>query len=105
MEILKEEEQKALQAGKQRSRLLSEVLEHRWQMGTFWYSLALDSPTGLFQLFYDHIQPRFTKDHVDNSAFFKITMSYWTVDAATFIRAKMKDKEDYDIRLRAAFED
>ncbi|KAJ5579567.1 uncharacterized protein N7459_005552 [Penicillium hispanicum] len=36
---------------------LSEVMEQAWATGTFWYTLALSSPTGLFSLFYDHVQP------------------------------------------------
>jgi hypothetical protein len=104
MEIFKEEEQTVL-AEKRGSMLLSEVIDYGWQMGTFWYALALDSPTGLFRLFYDHIQPIFAKEHIDDSAFFRIIMSYWTINATKFVHAKVKDKEDYDVRLRAAFED
>ncbi|KAK1138536.1 hypothetical protein N8T08_002422 [Aspergillus melleus] len=35
----------------------SEIMEQAWKTGTFWYSLALSSPTGPFRLFYEHIQP------------------------------------------------
>ncbi|KAE8402894.1 hypothetical protein BDV37DRAFT_272458 [Aspergillus pseudonomiae] len=74
-----------------------------WDKGTFWYALALDSPTGLFQIFYDHMQPRFSKDHINDAAFFRITMDYWTVNAAKFIQQKVKDKEKYDRLLLEAF--
>ncbi|PGH27641.1 hypothetical protein AJ80_00654 [Polytolypa hystricis UAMH7299] len=66
MHTLKEEEQKE----RPQSPKLSQILERGCQMGTFWYSLALDSPTGLFTLFYDHIQPRFAKGHIDDPEFF-----------------------------------
>ncbi|PYI29997.1 hypothetical protein BP00DRAFT_347328 [Aspergillus indologenus CBS 114.80] len=80
------------------------ILQEGWNKGTYWYALALDSPTGLFRIFYDHIQPRFSKDHVDDAAFFKITMDYWTFNAAKFIQEKVKDKEKYDRLLLEAFE-
>lgn len=82
---------------------LHSLLQEGLTKGTFWYSLALDSPTGLFRIFYDHIQPRFSKDHIDEAAFFRITMEYWTVNAADFIRKKVKDKEQYDRLLLEAF--
>jgi hypothetical protein len=31
-------------------------------------------------------------------------MYYWTKNASTFVSEKTKDKEDYDLRLREAFE-
>ncbi|KAJ5734730.1 hypothetical protein N7533_013133, partial [Penicillium manginii] len=43
--------------------------------GTFWYSLALNSPTALFSIFYDHIQPQFSNSHGDSN-FWIITMPY-----------------------------
>jgi hypothetical protein len=98
-----EEEEKEFCEG-QRTILLSPILKQGWEMGTFWYSLALDSPTGLFRLFYDHIQPRFTKEHMGDAAFFRISMSYWSTNASRFLRAKVNDKENYDMRLREAFE-
>ncbi|RFU31918.1 hypothetical protein B7463_g4434, partial [Scytalidium lignicola] len=76
--------------------LLSGILRQGWKTGTFWYFLALDSPTGLFGLFYDHIQPRFAN-------FFGIMKCYWSIDADSFIKAKIKDKEDYDLKLGQEF--
>lgn len=34
--------------------------------GTFWYTLALTSPTGLHNFFYDRIKPTFFKHSVDD---------------------------------------
>ncbi|KAJ6020698.1 hypothetical protein N7540_006202 [Penicillium herquei] len=31
---------------------LSEIMKHSWEAGTFWFSLALASPTGIFSVFY-----------------------------------------------------
>jgi hypothetical protein len=41
---------------------LSDVLQHTWETGTFWYALALSSPTGLFGLLYKQILPIFVKN-------------------------------------------
>ncbi|KAJ5104890.1 hypothetical protein NUU61_002237 [Penicillium alfredii] len=79
------------------------ILQHGWERGTFWCSLALSSPTALFKIFYDFIQPRFSKAH-DDPAFWKITMPYWTFNAFEFIEHKVRDKEQYDASLREAFE-
>jgi hypothetical protein len=35
----------------------SSVMRNSWNLGGFWYTLALRSPTGLHTLFYDRIQP------------------------------------------------
>lgn len=54
-------------------------------------------------MFYDFIQPRFSKAH-DDPAFWMITMPYWTFNTFDFIKKKVKDKEQYDLSLRKAFE-
>ncbi|KKK20159.1 hypothetical protein P175DRAFT_0433956 [Aspergillus ochraceoroseus IBT 24754] len=82
---------------------LCPILQQGWERGTFWYSLALSSPTALFKIFYDFIQPMFSKVH-DDPAFWQITMPYWTFNTYGFIQHKLKDKEQYDALLREAFE-
>jgi hypothetical protein len=85
---------------------LSQIMQDGWERGTFWYSLALLSPTGLFRIFYDHIQPRLVKDHEDDSDFFRIMMYYWTRNATKFVFTKIEEqKAKYDKRLEEAFED
>lgn len=86
-------------AGEQLCHLLQEGL----RKGGFWYSLVLDSPTGLFSIFYDHIQPLFSKDHIDDSKFWLIVSDYWSVDKSRFIKEKERDKEQYDLLLLEAF--
>ncbi|KAH8429866.1 uncharacterized protein LDX57_007538 [Aspergillus melleus] len=82
---------------------LHSVLQQGWERGTFWYALALSSPTALFSIFYDHIQPMFSKTH-DDPAFWRITMPYWTFNTFSFIEQRVKDKEEYDVSLREAFQ-
>lgn len=102
MDAFEEEERRFVGQGSGRL-LLSNILRRGWETGTFWYSLALDSPTGLFALFYDHIQPRFANGHINDANFFGIMKCYWSVNADSFIQAKVKDKEEYDLRLSQAF--
>ncbi|KAJ5481093.1 hypothetical protein N7539_006987 [Penicillium diatomitis] len=62
------------------------------------YALALNSLTALFSIFYDHIQPRFSKTHGDPS-FWRNTMPYWTFNTFAFIEQGVKDKERNTISL------
>lgn len=100
-----EEEEKNLCVEEQGTILFSSIMKRGWEKGTFWYSLALESPTGLFSLFYDYIQPRFAEGHMHETAFFRILLHYWSINASKLLHSKVNDKEDYDKRLRQAFED
>ncbi|PGH14528.1 hypothetical protein AJ79_03021 [Helicocarpus griseus UAMH5409] len=82
---------------------LSSILRYGWEKGTFWYAAALRSPTGLFRVFYDHIQPRFARGHQDEESFWTICMYYWTEQTTRFINGKLEDKAEYDRRLYDAF--
>ncbi|WEW61117.1 hypothetical protein PRK78_006606 [Emydomyces testavorans] len=82
---------------------LSSIMNQGWQTGTFWFSLALQSPTGLFAIFYDHIQPRFAKGQDRFGNFYKIASQYWTADAEAFIRRKLEEKAAYDEQLKEKF--
>lgn len=35
------------------------IMKRGWTIGNFWYLHALESPRGLYNLFLDHIQPRY----------------------------------------------
>lgn len=100
MEALAEEELEAMPGC---TPFLTPILQQGWDRGTSWCSLALNSPTALFKIFYDYIQPRFTKSHNDDSTFWVITMPYWTFNAFQFIEKKVKDTSLYDLSLREAF--
>lgn len=79
------------------------ILKKGLESGTFWCSLALMSPTALFKIFYDYIQPRYSKTH-DEPAFWRITMPYWTFDTYAFIEQKVREKEVYDLSLQEVFQ-
>ncbi|KAJ5155238.1 hypothetical protein N7492_008041 [Penicillium capsulatum] len=76
-------------------------LPEAWTIGTFWYSLALSSPTGLFSLFYDHIQPLLSKNGSEEIG--EIMPFYWGRDVGKFVATKLADKKKYDRELQQAF--
>ncbi|KAJ5239573.1 hypothetical protein N7468_004192 [Penicillium chermesinum] len=102
MEALAEEESKNSTTSLP---LLYPILQEGWEKGTFWCSLALNSPTALFKIFYDYIQPRFSKAQNGDSTFWIITMPYWTFNTLEFLEQKVEDKKKYDLSLREAFRD
>ncbi|KAH1486018.1 hypothetical protein KXV64_007796 [Aspergillus fumigatus] len=83
---------------------LSEVLSTAWNNGTFWYSLALSSPTGLFAIFDKDLHPRFIKKCPDHDAFHQVMPWYWAQDIVPISIKKLADKKDYDIQLQHEFE-
>lgn len=85
---------------------LSMVMKQAWERGTFWYTLALQSPSGLARVFYDHIQPIMANGHEENVQFYLIMAEYWSTEKVIqFVERKQADKEEYDKRLRQAFDD
>lgn len=110
MDILMEEESKVhatvLSTGQTPCNpALSAMMRRSWESGTFWYSLALASPTGLFAIFYRQIQPRFIKYCKSHDEFQQIMPWYWSQDFVRIGATKKADREKYDIRLKEAFED
>ncbi|KAJ5195419.1 uncharacterized protein N7498_008857 [Penicillium cinerascens] len=102
MEVLKEEEYASTRETQPLVQLHT-VLQQGWDRGTFWCSLALNTPMALFGIFYDHIQPHFSQSHMDDEAFWSITMPYLTFDAFKFLDKRLEDKKQYDNHLREAF--
>lgn len=81
------------------------IMRKGWKIGNFWYFQALDSPKGLFNIFRDHIQPRFSvSQSTDESDFTRIVSEYWAVDTKDVMARKLKDKEAYDKRLLLLFQ-
>ncbi|KKK16642.1 hypothetical protein ARAM_000507 [Aspergillus rambellii] len=83
---------------------LTSIMRKGWEMGNFWYFHALETPKGLYNIFLEHIQPRFSKLDDAGMVEFERTISpYWAPDIRKFLDDKMKDKEIYEGHLRAAF--
>lgn len=80
---------------------LLDVMEQTWATGTFWYSLALSSPTGLFRIFYERTQPLLSKHRSDEIG--EIMPFYWGRNVGKFVATKLADKTKYDNDLRQAF--
>ena len=73
LDVLEETEQELSMQPRER---LSVVMTQVWEMGTFWYTLALRSPMGPVRVFYDHIQPILANGHEENDRFYTIMMEY-----------------------------
>lgn len=101
MAVFEKEEEKlpAAEYGLRRASILNDS----WKRGTFWYTLALGSPTGLHALFYKKIQPPYAEIDDEETAFFIAVCQYWTRKAPEFIGTKDHDKEVYDEKLRELF--
>ncbi|RMZ76687.1 hypothetical protein DV738_g4851, partial [Chaetothyriales sp. CBS 135597] len=83
----------------------AELMSNSWDSGGFWYFNAIDSLTGLYNLFLDHIQPNYgpeaTKGWKD---FERLVTPYWAIGTTKFIESKLEEREKYLKRLRTVFE-
>lgn len=70
------------------------IMRTGWKIGNFWYFQALDSPKGIYNLFLQHIQPRFAASH-NGTVFDRIVAPYWATDVDEVIVTKVKDMEVY----------
>ncbi|MCJ1385572.1 hypothetical protein MMC17_008695 [Xylographa soralifera] len=75
-----------------------------WETGSFFYFHALDSTTGLFNLWGRIIQPMFSNAGNLNHESNRLLAPYWCIDAENVVAAKMKDREAYIEQLEAIFE-
>ncbi|KAJ9253462.1 hypothetical protein DTO207G8_4195 [Paecilomyces variotii] len=111
VEILRAEEDRSEFTGLVGNNLetrLSAIMKKGWESGTFWYSLALASPTGLFSVFYKQIQPRFLRycrGDDDSDAFHQVMPWYWSQDFVRIGARKLSDKKEYDIQLKEEFQE
>ncbi|EGD86882.2 hypothetical protein H112_05393 [Trichophyton rubrum D6] len=82
---------------------LSTIMTRGWEIGTFWYSLALQNPTAIFRLFIDKIQSRLGKGIYNEDQYGLVMTSHWAFNVTDIIKRKIRDKEEYDNKLRQAF--
>ncbi|KAG2414306.1 hypothetical protein HFD88_003497 [Aspergillus terreus] len=103
MEILAAEEEARTTLSSNEGGLprLSDVMNRAWESGTFWYTLALSSPSGMFTIFDQHIRPTFCPKYGD--VFNAIMPFFWKRDVGYITDRKLSDKEEYDRNLRQAF--
>jgi hypothetical protein len=84
----------------QRSQLFTETMRQGWEIGNFFYFLALESVTGLYFIFQRRIRPRF--DSPDNCSDEALS-AYWSLGSEQFVASKVEQKKRYDDKLRQAF--
>ncbi|KAL4877851.1 hypothetical protein BJY04DRAFT_209593 [Aspergillus karnatakaensis] len=94
------EEERCHSFGKDELRL-SNVMGTAWSMGTFWYSLALATPSGVFSIFRNHIRPCFIRRPADNDPeeddrSLEFMPWYWARNLAAIYGRKVADKRVYD---------
>lgn len=79
------------------------IMRRCWQIGSFWYFQAINTPKGLYRIFNEHIQRLYCPEHCYAEKFDQIVAPYWTVGAMDIIERKIKEEERYKDRLREAF--
>ncbi|KAL8902641.1 MAG: hypothetical protein Q9207_004510 [Kuettlingeria erythrocarpa] len=80
------------------------TMRRAWETGSFFYFHALDSTTGLFNLWGRNIQPKFSNVGSLKDESNRLLAPYWCIDAENVIAAKMKDREVYIEQLGVTFE-
>lgn len=80
------------------------TMKRVWETGGFFFFHALDSTTGLFNLWGRNIQPKFSNVGNLNNEVNRLVASYWCTDVENVVAAKMKDRGEYEKQLQAIFE-
>ncbi|KAL9100961.1 MAG: hypothetical protein Q9163_003725 [Psora crenata] len=80
------------------------AIRKAWMTGSYFYFHALESTTGLFNLFLQHIWPKFPASMAARHGFDEAVSPFWSFDTDEVTAMKMQDREDYDASLRALFE-
>ena len=104
MEVFEfEERQQNCTAREQNQIPHTRAMRRTWRTGGFFYFGALETPAGLFNLFLQHIWPKFPASKDAQLAFDKALSPFWSPDADEVTVRKLKDREDYEASLRALF--
>jgi hypothetical protein len=93
MTIYQQEEEHSAAQGLGRS----QIMQRSWQLGGFWYFHALATTKGFYNLYLQHIQPRFSQDLP-----FEEVSSFWRQDAEQILQSKLDDRQEYLRRLDEA---
>ena len=84
--------------------LRTRTMKKAWMTGSYFYFHGLESTTGLFNLFLQHIWPKFPSSRAAQEGFDEAVSPFWSFDADEVTATKMKDREDYEASLRSLFE-
>ncbi|KAI1147223.1 hypothetical protein F4825DRAFT_471750 [Nemania diffusa] len=107
LDIFKQEEALLFPVSQKQQRLhrFTETMRQGWEIGNFFYFLALESVTGLYFIFERRIQPRFDspKNCLDDCLLDEARSVYWGLGSEQFVASKVEQKKEYDDKLREAF--
>ncbi|UPL02692.1 hypothetical protein LCI18_013626 [Fusarium solani-melongenae] len=82
----------------------ADAMRTGWNTGGFWYFNAIESLSGLYNLFIQHIQPKYGTIGVkDWNEFDRLVAPYRAPDSSEFISGKVKEREDYLEQIREVF--
>lgn len=73
---------------------LSEIMNHTWASGAFWYTLGISSPSAIVTIFSDHIKPSFCKQY--DAEFGMVMPFFFEKNVGGIAGRKLADKEKYD---------
>lgn len=83
----------------------SAAMSSAWDHGGFWYFNSIESFSGLYSLFLQHVQPTYgVEASRDWKGFERSVTPYWVIGTTKFIESKVREREDYLQRLREVFE-
>lgn len=82
----------------------ADIMRAGWKTGNFWYFSAVESFSGLYNLFLQHIQPIYGTTAVrDWKEFERVVAPYWAPGSSEFISNKVKEREHYLEQIKEVF--
>ena len=88
----------------QNSLLLTRIMRQTWLTGSFFYIHAVNSTVGLYNIFQQHIQSRYTKDEYTSADMDNTLSIFWGEEAEKVRASKVQDRDVYKKQLRELFE-
>lgn len=70
--------------------LKSRMMQTNWDAGSFWFFEALESTKGLYNIFHNNIQSRFSNDFP-----YEELSRYWRPGTDKIIQSKLSDRKMY----------
>lgn len=82
----------------------ADMMRAGWKTGNFWYFNALESFSGLYTLFLQHIQPMYGETAAkDWKEFERVVAPYWAPSSSEFISEKLREREHYMEQIKDVF--
>ncbi|KAH7157503.1 hypothetical protein B0J13DRAFT_171481 [Dactylonectria estremocensis] len=84
---------------------IGEIMRAGWDSGNVWYFNALETFSGLYNIFIQHVQPEYGDEAVGSwKDLQQSTWPYWAPGSRQFIAGKVQQKHQYLDQIRRAFE-